>query len=249
MFAKICFIKSKVPIFLTILLMKGKIGDKMQVLRKYHKIIFIILFISLLIIISIIKLNLVSKEYDDIKTDDIKITNNDDNSKDLVNCMIDIKGEVNNPGVYTTSCDDNVSDVIRLAGGLTEDADTSITNLAKKVNNEMVIIIYSKEEVKNSNVVDTVIKVVEQECVCPNIQNDGCINDKITDTIGKNKLININEASLEELKNIPGIGDAKAKAIIDYRNKKGKFQKVEDIQNVDGIGSKLYEEIKIYITT
>lgn len=249
MFAKICFIKSKVPIVLTILLMKGKIGDKMYLLRKHHKIIFIILFISLLIIICIIKLKLVSKEYDDIKTEDIKITNNDDNSKDLVNCMIDIKGEVNNPGVYTTSCDDNVSDVIRLAGGLTEDADTSITNLAKKVNNEMVIIIYSKEEVKNSNVVDTVIKVVEQECVCPNIQNDGCINDKITDTIGKNKLININEASLEELKNIPGIGDAKAKAIIDYRNKKGKFQKVEDIQNVDGIGSKLYEEIKIYITT
>ena len=113
----------------------------------------------------------------------------------------------------------------------------------------MVIIIYTKEEVKNSNVVDTVVKVVEQECVCPNIQNDGCINNQITDTIGGSQLININTATLEELKKIPGIGDTKAQAIINYRNANGNFKTIEDIKKVDGIGSKLYEEISIYLTT
>ena len=128
--------------------------------------------------------------------------------------------------------------------------DTSVTNLAKQITNEMVIIIYTEEEVKNSNIVDTVVKVVEQECVCPNIQNDGCINDKITDTIGGDTtLVNINTATLEQLTTIPGIGDAKATSIIKYREANGNFKSIEDIQNVDGIGSKLYEEIKTYITT
>ena len=112
----------------------------------------------------------------------------------------------------------------------------------------MVIIIYTKEEVKNSNIVDTVIKVVEKECICPNIENDGCLNTEIKDTIGETKLININTATIEELMTISGIGESKAKAIIEYRNK-NKFEKIEDILNVSGIGNNLYEEIKIYITT
>lgn len=221
----------------------------MKIFRKYHKIIFFIIFISLIFLIVIIKSKLLHNKYENIDTSNDKIVNNEIKKNATEMCVIDIKGEVNNPGVYTTSCDDNVSDVIRLAGGLTEQADTSITNLAKKIDNEMVIIIYSKEEIKNSNVVDTIVKVIEGECVCPNIQNDSCINDEIDDTIGNNKLININSASLEELKSIPGIGESKAKAIINYRNNNGKFKTIEDIQNVDGIGNKLYEEIKVYLTT
>ena len=204
----------------------------------------------MLIGIILIKINLEKNKYNNV----VKIGENEVVESNQItlandNCMVDIKGAVKNPGVYTTDCTNNISDVIRLAGGLTDNADTSVTNLAKRITNEMVIIIYTKDEVKNSNVVDTVIKVVEQECICPNIQNDGCINDKITDTIGGNKLININTATLDELKNVPGIGEVKAKAIINYRTSKGKFQKIEDIQNVEGIGSKLYEEIKVYLTT
>ena len=57
----------------------------------------------------------------------------------------------------------------------------------------MVIIIYTKEEVANSNIVETVIKVVEKECICPNIENDSCLNNEIEDTItnAETKLINI----------------------------------------------------------
>ena len=230
--------------------MKGKIGDNVQFIRKNSKIILSFIVILLLIGIFAIKINLEKNKFNN--SDDknnIEIVSNDQTLLTNSDCMVDIKGAVKNPGVYTTDCSDNVSDIIRLAGGLTDDADTSVTNLAKQITNEMVIIIYTKEEVKNSNVVDTVIKVVEQECICPNIQNDGCINDKITDTIGGNKLININTATADELKSIPGIGEVKAKAIINYRNNNGKFKKIEDIENVDGISIKLYEEIKIYLTT
>ena len=220
----------------------------MKWLRKNQILILIIVFIVLITGYFIVKQSLENKKYDDIKESNISFTSESE-KVDNDFCMVDIKGAVNNPGVYTTSCTDNVSDIIRLAGGLTDEADTSVTNLAKKVTNEMVIIIYTKDEVKNSNIVDTVVKVVEQECICPNIQNDGCINDQVNNTIGSNKLININKATLEELMTIPGIGEVKAKAIINYRETKGNFKLIEDIQNVDGIGSKLYEEIKVYLTT
>ena len=221
----------------------------MRTLRKNHKLILLTIIVILLLSIVLIKGYLSKNKYNDITDDNITLLPNISDEVVKENCVIDIKGAIKNPGVYTTNCSDNISDVIRLAGGLTDEADTSVTNLAKQVTNEMVVIIYTKEEVKNSNVVDTVIKVVDGECVCPNIQNDGCINDQINETIGGNKLININTATLEELKMIPGIGDVRAKAIINYRETKGKFKQIEDIQNVDGIGSKLYEEIKVYLTT
>ena len=221
----------------------------MSIIRKNYHLIFLITLFLVIILFLLIKFKMLENKYEVADNSDLETINLDSKQETLTMCMIDIKGAVKNPGVYTTNCNDNVSDVIRLAGGLTEEADTSVTNLAKQVTNEMVIIIYTKEEVKNSNVVDTVVKVIEQECICPNIQNDGCINDQITDTIGGSKLININTATLEELKKIPGIGDVKAQAIINYRNANGNFKTIEDIKKVDGIGSKLYEEISIYLTT
>lgn len=163
---------------------------------------------------------------------------------------VDIKGAVKNPGVYTVKSTAIINDVVKMAGGLTKKANTSLINLAKTVTNEMVIIIYTDEEVKKSNIVDTVVEVIEKECVCPNIKNDGCINTEIDETISNkgDKLININTASLEELMSLPGVGEAKAKAIISYRDNK-RFEKIEDILNVSGFGDNLYEQIKIHITT
>lgn len=163
---------------------------------------------------------------------------------------VDIKGAVKNPGVYTVKSTAIINDVVKMAGGLTKKANTSLINLAKTVTNEMVIIIYTDEEVKKSNIVDTVVEVIEKECVCPNIKNDGCINTEIDEPISNkgDKLININTASLEELMSLPGVGEAKAKAIISYRDNK-RFEKIEDILNVSGFGDNLYEQIKIHITT
>lgn len=151
--------------------------------------------------------------------------------------IVDIKGMVVNPGVYEVDSNLRVNDVIELAGGLLEGADTSYINLAKIVTDEMTIIIYSNEEVLE--------KYKKENCICEecNIVNNACIN--IEDN---NKLININTASLEELQSIDGIGESKAKSIISYREEHGLFNNIEDIKSVSGIGESLFEKIKIYIT-
>ena len=226
----------------------------MKLIRKIKYPLTIVLFIFAIIYVISTKRNLEKNKYNDIEvvTNDMQDEQPKEMTEEITNYTIDIKGAIKNPGVYTIDSNSNVNDVIKLAGGLTKEADTSLINLAKKVSDEMVIIVYTKEEVKNSNLVNTVIKVVEKECVCPNIENDGCLNTEIQDNITNKedgKLININTATKEELLTISGIGESKANNIIKYRETNGKFNSIEDIKNVDGIGDNLYETIKIYITT
>lgn len=227
----------------------------MKVIRKILYPLTVILFIIIVIFIIFMKNNLNKNKYNDIEVaNDIVTEDIDDKTTEnkIIKYNVDIKGAIKNPGVYQLDSNLTVNDVIKVAGGLTKDADTSVINLAKKITDEMVIIIYTKEEVKNSNIVDTVIKVVEKDCICPNIQNDGCLNTEIKDNINNSEnsgLININTATIDELMSISGIGESKAKNIIKYRDEVGKFKSIEDIKNVDGIGDSLYATLKIYITT
>ena len=168
---------------------------------------------------------------------------------------VDIKGAVVNPGLYSLEEGSRVQDVIEKSGGLTKDADTSMINLSKKVTDEMVIIIYTKKEIESMRNGNTTIKYIEKECVCPSIENDGCIespetNHDPSNTTDDNKetKISINKASLEELMKLPGIGESKAQKIIDYRNKNGLFKNIEDLKNVDGIGTTTFENLKDLIT-
>lgn len=226
----------------------------MKLIRKYKFILAILLIITITIIIVINKEKLMDNSDYIVTTSDIEIEEEIDIASKI---YVDIKGAIKNPGVYEVDSDMIVNDVIKLAGGLNDNADTSIINLAKRVNDGDLIIIYTKEEVKNSNIKDTVVKVVDKECVCPNIQNDACINTKINDNItnkeennnSTNKSdetakININTATKDELMNLSGIGESKADAIINYRKENGNFKKIEDIKNVDGIGDAVYEKIK-----
>ena len=223
----------------------------LRFLKKYKYVITIFLFMLIIFYIVFVKVNLKSKEKNLV---DNQVVINEvekvevDLKDDLV--YVDIKGAVKKPGVYKINSDKKIIDVITMAGGLMENANTDNINLSKKVTDEMVIIIYTDEEVKNSNIVDTVIKVIDKECVCPNIQNDGCINTEINDSITNvNKTININTATLDELMSINGLGEAKAKAIIKYREENGYFKIIDDLLNVSGIGEALFEKIKEYITT
>ena len=223
----------------------------LRFLKKYKYVITIFLFMLIIFYIVFVKVNLKSKEKNLV---DNQVVINEvekvevDLKDDLV--YVDIKGAVKKPGVYKINSDKKIIDVITIAGGLMENANTDNINLSKKVTDEMVIIIYTDEEVKNSNIVDTVIKVIDKECVCPNIQNDGCINTEINDSITNvNKTININTATLEELMSINGLGETKAKAIIKYREENGYFKIIDDLLNVSGIGEALFEKIKEYITT
>ncbi|MBR3362444.1 MAG: ComEA family DNA-binding protein, partial [Bacilli bacterium] len=162
---------------------------------------------------------------------------------------IDIKGEINTPGVYELTEENNVMDAINLAGGLTNKSDTSNINLSKKLTDEMVIIVYSKQDIINMK--------EKEKITCPPC-NNACIEEKdetskinITEKQENKEVdgrININTANIEELQKLNGIGETKAKSIIDYRNKNGGFKDIEEIKNVQGIGEAAYEKIKNNIT-
>ena len=210
----------------------------MHNLKKYRYLIIIALLAIVLIAAIIIKAFLYHSKYADIEPVPLIIENSPTEKQESSpqECTIDIKGAVNNPGPYTTSCDKKVIDLIELAGGLTEEADTSLTNLAKNIYDEMVIIIHSKEELvvtdESHNVTETTISDSDIQSLEPTEQ-----------------LINVNKATLNELMSLPGIGQAKASAIISYREIHGLFKDIADIMNVKGIGPSLYEKIKIHITT
>ena len=166
----------------------------------------------------------------------------EEKKEEVSTVIVDIKGNVNNPGVYEVENGKRINDVINMAGGLTEDADTSNINLAKIVTDEMTIVIYSKEEVLEKYKSEVCI------CDCPYITNDACITNEPTEEESTSNLVNINTASVDELMTLPGLGEAKAKSIIEYRTKNGNFTSIESIKEVSGIGEAIFEKIKDYIT-
>lgn len=175
----------------------------------------------------------------------------------IENVFVDIKGAIANPGVYELEQNKKVIDVVNLAGGFLENANTTTVNLAKKVTNEMVIIIYTNEEIKKAMLDGTTAKVIDNTCVCPVLKNDACINKNETkkDTTTKSneqegltEPININTATASDFDKLPGIGASKAESIVQYREKNGPFEKIEDLKEISGIGDALFEKIKDYIT-
>lgn len=174
---------------------------------------------------------------------DLKISDDNKSEKINDNIYVDIKGYVKKPGVYEVNDHMTVNDVIKKAGGLKKNATTDNINLSKKVSDQMVIIVSSKKVIKekNNNVItinDALIKNEESALITTN---------EVTNINTENNFININTATIDELLNIPGIGKSKADAIISYREKE-KFNTIEDIKNVSGIGDALFEKIKEYIT-
>ena len=172
--------------------------------------------------------------------------NKKEESKEKI--KVDIKGQINNPGIYELTNESRVIDVINLAGGLTEDADTSVINLSKKIKDEMVIIIYSKDQVRDFEKTKEIEKQVQDKCTKSeeySLNNDACIK---TESIITGK-ININTATKEELMTLQGIGESKANDIIKYRDTNGKFNSIEDIKKVTGIGENVFASIKENITT
>jgi len=142
--------------------------------------------------------------------------------------IVEIKGEVKKPDVYTLNEDAIVKELIEAAGGLTENAELSNINRAKKLQNHELVYIANKndinKEAKDTNAQGSTIKN----------QGQGVSNKKV----------NINSATIEDLKTVNGVGDSKAKSIIEYRDKNGGFKSIEDIKNVTGIGEKMFERIK-----
>ncbi len=163
---------------------------------------------------------------------------------------VDIKGAVVSPGVYEMRQGSRVNDVIYQAGGVLENADLSRINLSKHVVDEMVIIVYTKEEIAALQTNQTKIEYVyiEPDCTCPDNVNDACIMQKPTDANSSvSDKISLNVATQEELETLPGIGESKAKIIIEYREKKP-FETIDELKEIKGIGEKIFEKIKDNIT-
>ncbi len=161
--------------------------------------------------------------------------------------LIDIKGAVKNPGVYSIIEGSSVIDVIKVAGGLKAEADTKVLNLSKRVFDEMVIVVYTKEEVNNFVKIKEEEEIKVEKCQAEEtVKNDACIDNSEEKTDAAK--ININTATLEELMTLTGIGESKAGDIIAYRESNGLFVKIEDIMNVSGIGASTFAKIKENIT-
>ena len=135
-------------------------------------------------------------------------------------------GQVQNPGVYVLKQGSRVCDVFAMAGGLTKEAATDYWNQAKVLQDGEMIYVPTIEEAKE--------RLPEAGA--------GDLNNKQP---GK---ININIASVEDLMTLPGVGESKAKSIVEYRKAHGKFGSIEDIMNVSGIKEAMYEKIKEYIS-
>lgn len=141
--------------------------------------------------------------------------------------IVEIKGQVKNPDVYTLDENSIINDLITLAGGVTENADLSSINRAKKLQNHEMIYIADKNEASIA-------------------QNS--MADPSEHSVMSESLVDINTAEAEQLKTLNGIGDSKAKSIIEYREQNGGFKSIEEIKNVTGIGEKMFEKIKDNIT-
>ena len=207
------------------------------------KIIKYIIIIVIILLIGLLLYFINSKNYED-KNNDLSFTEETTEVTTTVKNKqyIDIKGNVKNPGVYEFNENDRVIDAINLAGGLKKNANTSNINLSQKLKSEMVIYIYSNDDIKKNEGNMS----CDTKCKTEVIEVNNCI--ETNENKNNDEKININTASLEDLIKISGIGESKAKNIIEYRETNGQFKNIEEIKNINGIGDSLFNKIKDNIT-
>ena len=144
--------------------------------------------------------------------------------QDLI--TVDVKGAVKAPGIYDLPVGSRVNDAVQKAGGLTDQADSKSLNLAQKVSDEALVYVPTKGE-----------EVASQQTTSGTVSSTS-----------KEKKVNLNKASLEELKQVKGLGGKRAQDIIDHRETNGKFKSVDELKKVSGIGAKTIEKLKDYVT-
>ena len=144
--------------------------------------------------------------------------------QDLI--TVDVKGAVKAPGIYDLPVGSRVNDAVQKAGGLTEQADSKSLNLAQKVSDEALVYVPTKGE-----------EAASQQA-----------GSGAPSSTSKDKKVNLNKASLEELKQVKGLGGKRAQDIIDHRETNGKFKSVDELKKVSGIGAKTIEKLKDYVT-
>ncbi|KKB43580.1 helix-hairpin-helix domain-containing protein [Bacillus thermotolerans] len=147
--------------------------------------------------------------------------------------MVDVKGAVEAPGIYSMNNGDRINDVIAKAGGFQEEADPTAVNLAQKLQDEMIIYVPKAGE-----------EVPAMPAASSGTPSSGTAGSPGASTTER---VNINTATLDQLQQLPGIGASKAQAIIEYRETSGLFAQPEDLKNVSGIGDKTFEKLASHI--
>lgn len=147
--------------------------------------------------------------------------------------IVQVEGAVNHPGVYPLSPGSRVNEAIAAAGGLKPDANQNQVNLAALIKDGDKISIPSLED-----------QLKSASLVIPP-KGTSAPSDPTTPPIG---IVNINQASLEDLEKLPGIGPARAQRIIEYRQANNGFKSIEEIQKIDGIGPSIFNQLKGLIT-
>lgn len=177
----------------------------------------------------------------DAETNEIEDSNEEisslNNGKEEETVVVHVIGEVNNPGVVTLPEGSRIIDAINKAGGKTEEADLSKINLAYIVEDGTQIYIPRINENLNE------VSLISDGAGVGVIVTDSNVEENEVNT-----KVNINTASKEKLETLPGVGETTAQKIIDYREANGKFKTIEDIKNVSGIGDAKYESLKDKIT-
>lgn len=215
-------------------------------LTKKQKIIFaIIIILMACVIIYYIYSTLNNVDYNheiEISNNNLEITSDlesisiEENVTETQEILVHISGCVKENKVVSLPDGSRVNDAIEAAGGLTKDADLTNVNLAYILEDGEKIYIPKKGEeissINNSSISSTFSSTSSSNATSST----------------KNSKININKATQAELEIIPGIGPSTALKIINYRNENGKFKSIEDVKNISGIGDSKYEKMKDYIT-
>lgn len=173
-----------------------------------------------------------SEEIEEVENETNNENNIDEENEVLEEIVVHVTGEVNKPGIVVLKSNSRIADAINEAGGATKEADLNQINLAYILEDGQKIYIPNKNE-----------KIDEDEYITEgNGNNIGNNNSK------EGEKVNINEAMQTELEELPGIGPSLASRIIEYREQNGDFKKIEELQNVKGIGDAKYNDIKDKVT-
>lgn len=176
---------------------------------------------------------------EDNLTTNTAVENSNETVEENNTIVVHITGEVNYPGVVVLKEGARVVDAIEAGGGETDEADLSSLNLAYMLSDGEKIYVPNKEETSQES--------QEREYITSAKDNSEQSENGAKST-GTNFKININTAKQEELTQITGIGESTAKKIIEYRTQNGKFKSIEDIKNIPGIGDSKFNAMKEEIT-
>ena len=218
----------------------------MEMLNQKQKMIAVIGIAVVVIIVGYYYINSTKGVYEHKEVQNFiendEETNEEENAEEIKTILVHVTGAVEKSGVVKVKENARINDAIEAAGGVTDDADLSDVNLAYIIEDGQKIYIPSKNDKKVESIEEKSGIIIITESSGNNVIKEDTENEV------KNQKVNINKADIDELMSLQGIGEATACKIIEYRALNGKFKSIEELKNVSGVGDAKYNAVKDYIT-